>query len=236
MRVVGRGGKTLDATSSAAVIDQIRRGALVSEEDRLAEQLSERELAILDMIAEGMTNREIAERLYLSEKTVKHHVSDILGKLGVTRIDGAPLQGSGSAGLVRPAGAKGPAFLVFGNFNALYAYNNAESYALAISHLSDRLKGRPALATPWPTDDPGLSRRQRRALQELLIARGHDIGVADGRIGPMTISAIRKIQQELGMKPNGRPSSGSDVFGRRSMTNCPGRIAAAMSGQASRTR
>ncbi len=128
-------------------------------------------------------------------------------KLGITRTDGTPLQGSGRAGLILPAGAKGPAFLVFGNFDALYAYNNAESYALAISHLSDRLKGRPALATPWPTDDPGLSRRQRRELQSLLIARGYDIGDADGRIGPVTVAAIKKVQQELGMKPNGRPSS-----------------------------
>jgi len=128
-------------------------------------------------------------------------------KLGITRTDGTPLQGSGRAGLILPAGPKGPAFLVFGNFDALYAYNNAESYALAISHLSDRLKGRPALATPWPTDDPGLSRRQRRELQSLLIARGYDIGDADGRIGPITVAAIKKVQQELGMKPNGRPSS-----------------------------
>lgn len=85
MRVVGRGGKTLDPVSSAAVIEQIRRGNVVSEEDRLAQQLNERELRILDLIAEGMTNREIGEQLYLSEKTVKHHVSDILGKLGLTR-------------------------------------------------------------------------------------------------------------------------------------------------------
>jgi DNA-binding NarL/FixJ family response regulator len=48
-------------------------------------QLNERELSILDFIAEGLTNREIGEKLYLSEKTVKHHVSDILGKLGVSR-------------------------------------------------------------------------------------------------------------------------------------------------------
>lgn len=85
MRTVGQGGKTLDPASSAAVIEQIRRGMVLSEEDQVARQLSERELAILDMIADGMTNREIAEQLYLSEKTVKHHVSDILGKLGVTR-------------------------------------------------------------------------------------------------------------------------------------------------------
>ncbi|MCC7366741.1 MAG: response regulator transcription factor [Dehalococcoidia bacterium] len=85
MRTVGRGGKTLDATSSAAVIEQIRKGNVISEEDRLAQQLTERELRILDLIADGLTNREIGEELYLSEKTVKHHVSDILSKLGLTR-------------------------------------------------------------------------------------------------------------------------------------------------------
>ncbi|HMO97325.1 MAG TPA: response regulator transcription factor, partial [Tepidiformaceae bacterium] len=84
-RVVGRGGKTLDPVSSAAVIEQIRRGNVVSEEDRVAAQLTERELKILDLIADGMTNREIGESLYQSEKTVKHHVSDILSKLGITR-------------------------------------------------------------------------------------------------------------------------------------------------------
>lgn len=85
MRTVGTGGKILDPTSSAAVIEQIRKGNVVSEEDRLAQQLSERELRILDLIADGLTNREIGEQLFLSEKTVKHHVSDILSKLGLTR-------------------------------------------------------------------------------------------------------------------------------------------------------
>jgi two-component system response regulator DevR len=85
MRVVGRGGTILDETGSAAVIAQIRRGNVVTDDDRLAQQLSERELAVLDLIAEGLTNREIGERLFLSEKTIKHHVSDILSKLGLSR-------------------------------------------------------------------------------------------------------------------------------------------------------
>lgn len=85
MRTVAAGGKTLDPASSATVIEQIRRGNVVSEEDRLAQSLTEREQKILDLIADGQTNREIGEQLYLSERTVKHHVSDILGKLGLTR-------------------------------------------------------------------------------------------------------------------------------------------------------
>jgi len=85
MRIVGGGGKILDPASSAAIIDQIRRGNVVTEEDRVAQQLTERELKILDLIADGLANREIGEQLYLSEKTVKHHVSDILSKLSLTR-------------------------------------------------------------------------------------------------------------------------------------------------------
>ena len=85
MRTVGSGGKILDTASAAAVIERIRKGTVVSEEERLASRLNDRELQILDLIAEGLTNREIGERLYLSEKTVKHHVSDILETLGMAR-------------------------------------------------------------------------------------------------------------------------------------------------------
>ncbi|MFI1809485.1 helix-turn-helix transcriptional regulator, partial [Streptomyces sp. NPDC020422] len=54
------------------------------EDERLA-VLSERERTVLDLIGEGLTNRQIAKRLYLSEKTVKNHISRLLGKLGVER-------------------------------------------------------------------------------------------------------------------------------------------------------
>ncbi|MEL0027811.1 MAG: lytic murein transglycosylase, partial [Perlucidibaca sp.] len=87
------------------------------------------------------------------------------------------------AGLLLPAGPQGPAFLVTRNFDAFYSYNAAESYGLAIAHLSDRLRGGGDFSTPWPTDDPGLSRAQRRELQTLLLRRGHDIGEVDGRLG-----------------------------------------------------
>ena len=123
---------------------------------------------------------------------------------GVRRADGSRLTGAGRAGLLLPAGPAGPGFLVFANFDAIYAYNHAESYALAISHLADRIAGYPALRTPWPTDDPGLSRAERRALQERLIAAGFDIGEVDGLIGPKTRAAIRAAEERLGMEPSGR--------------------------------
>jgi two-component system, NarL family, response regulator DevR len=85
VRTVGAGGKLLDEAGAAAVIEHLRNGQIVSPEDKLVNSLTERETAILDMIAEGLTNREIGERLFLAEKTVKHHVSDLLGKLGFSR-------------------------------------------------------------------------------------------------------------------------------------------------------
>jgi len=124
---------------------------------------------------------------------------------GVTRLDGSGL-GEGRAALLLPAGRNGPAFLVTHNFDAVYAYNAAESYALAICVLSDRLRGRPGIQTPWPTDDPGLSRVERRELQALLNQRGYDLGEPDGVIGTKTKQAISDFQAKSGLTPDGRAS------------------------------
>ncbi|MBM3563216.1 MAG: lytic murein transglycosylase [Alphaproteobacteria bacterium] len=124
---------------------------------------------------------------------------------GVTRLDGSGL-GEGSAALLLPAGRNGPAFLVTKNFDAVYAYNAAESYALAICVLSDMLRGRPGIQTPWPTDDPGLSRAERRELQALLTRSGYDVGDSDGVIGTKTKEAIADFQARVGLERNGRAS------------------------------
>ncbi len=124
---------------------------------------------------------------------------------GVQRADGQPIAaGDSAAGLLLPAGARGPAFLVFANYDAIYGYNAAESYALAIALLADRLKGGQGLRTPWPTDDAGLSRQERRELQTLLAARGHPIGEIDGLLGANSRQAIEGEQKRLGWPVNGR--------------------------------
>ena len=97
--------------------------------------------------------------------------------------DGANLPGSGVRAVLLPAGIEGPAFLVSRNFDAIYSYNQAESYALAIALLADRIAGLPGIQAPWPTDDPPLSRAERREVQERLIRAGYDIGDVDGIIG-----------------------------------------------------
>jgi glucose-6-phosphate 1-epimerase len=124
---------------------------------------------------------------------------------GLRAADGTALAASDApTALLLPAGREGPAFLVRRNFDAIYSYNAAESYALAIAHLADRLRGGSAFVTPWPTDDPGLSRLQRRELQEQLVARGHDIGEVDGMIGSRSREALKIEQARLGMTADGR--------------------------------
>lgn len=128
---------------------------------------------------------------------------------GFTLANGQPLPYSlDNAGLLLPAGNKGPAFLVGKNFDAFYSYNASENYALAIAHLSDMIsKNRTDnvnFATPWPTDDPGISRRQSREIQQALLERGYDIGAADGMIGDKTRQAIQDFQRQQGVNPDGR--------------------------------
>lgn len=126
---------------------------------------------------------------------------------GIVKYDGSALSGSGNAGLLMPAGRNGPAFLVFKNYDAAYSYNGADSYALAISLLSDRIRGRPGIQAEWPTDDPPLSREQRRELQRLLIARGYDVGEPDGAVGSLTRNAIKQVEAQIGMAQTGRPGA-----------------------------
>ncbi len=138
----------------------------------------------------------------LAGRGKRRPVSDWAAR-GVTRVDGSPLPaGDRQAAILLPTGRAGPAFVVFRNYDAIYSYNAAESYALAIALLADRLRGGSGLVAPWPTDDPGLSRVQRRELQTLLLARGHDIGEVDGMIGSNTRRAIQAEQRRLGLVPD----------------------------------
>ncbi|MDX3194779.1 response regulator transcription factor [Streptomyces sp. MN03-5084-2B] len=84
VRTVAAGGSLLDATLTASVMNKLR-GENVAAADPRYEQLSPQERRVLDLVAEGLTNRQIAERLFLAEKTVKNYVSSVLHKLGVER-------------------------------------------------------------------------------------------------------------------------------------------------------
>ena len=123
---------------------------------------------------------------------------------GVRRANGQSFpRGSDQAFLLLPAGARGPAFLMLENFRVIMRYNPAEAYALAIGHLADRLRGGAPFLQPWPREVQLLSRAERFELQSLLQSRGFDIGEPDGRIGGRTRQALRQIQLQLGLVPDG---------------------------------
>jgi lytic murein transglycosylase len=124
--------------------------------------------------------------------------------LGIKALGSLSLPETTQAALLLPAGPQGPAFLVFRNFDAIYSYNAAESYALAIAHLSDRFKGGTPFKTAWPTDDAGTSRAERREIQQALLKRGYDIGEVDGLIGAKSREAISEFQKSSGLVVNGR--------------------------------
>ncbi len=125
-------------------------------------------------------------------------------QLGIRQLDGTALTGPDRAALILPAGAAGPAFIVFRNYDAIFSYNAAESYAIAIAHLSDRLRGAGPIKAAWPTEDPGLSRAERREVQQLLVDRGYDIGEPDGIVGQRTREAIKAFQASAGLPADGR--------------------------------
>jgi two-component system, NarL family, response regulator DevR len=84
IRAVGAGDSLLDPSVTSAVLDRLRKGKHLLRDERLA-RLSPQEERILQLVANGLTNREIGEELHLAEKTVKNYVSSILSKLEVAR-------------------------------------------------------------------------------------------------------------------------------------------------------
>ncbi len=81
VRRVAAGQSMLDPAMTAQVLERVRTGPPRNKE---LEMLTEQEQKILELIGEGMTNRQIAERMFLAEKTVKNYVSSLLAKLGLT--------------------------------------------------------------------------------------------------------------------------------------------------------
>ncbi len=82
LKKVADGRSLLDPALTERVLERLTRGP---EEDPLLATLTPQERRILDLVAEGQTNRQIAEHLYLAEKTVKNYVSNLLAKLGMER-------------------------------------------------------------------------------------------------------------------------------------------------------
>ncbi len=92
IRRVSGGETLLDPKVTSRVLERMRRGP---EHDERLERLSGQERRILELIAEGLTNRQIAERIHLAEKTVKNYVSNLLTKLGMERRTQAAVYAAG---------------------------------------------------------------------------------------------------------------------------------------------
>ena len=127
-------------------------------------------------------------------------------KLGVVGSDGQAVPDHGSASVLLPAGAKGAAFLIFKNFEVIERYNTADAYVIGVGHLSDRLVGGGSIQAEWPRGDRALTLAEREDMQRRLTARGFDTKGVDGKVGPLTINAIRNFQRSEGLVPDGYAS------------------------------
>jgi membrane-bound lytic murein transglycosylase B len=107
------------------------------------------------------------------------------------------------AKLLIPAGAKGPTFLTFKNFDVIKRYNNSTSYALGINVLAQGMQNKRAIVRSWPKLDRPLSRTDKENMQRALTRQGYDTKGVDGQIGPNTRRAIRAWQ-----KANELPADG----------------------------
>lgn len=127
--------------------------------------------------------------------------------MGVRTLNGAPVPDFGNAAVIIPAGAAGPAFMVFHNFGVIKKYNNADSYALGVAHLGARIAGAGPMNLSWPKDDRPLGRTEKKTLQTALTQMGFDTNGIDGMLGPDSRKAMRNFQRSRGIPADGYASA-----------------------------
>ncbi len=129
---------------------------------------------------------------------------DIWKQAGITPVQTWPQHLlSEEARLYLPAGAQGPAFLTFKNFDVVKRYNNADAYALSVCRLAERLKGRPSLVQSWPRHERTLKRFEVKQIQTRLKSLGFDPGPPDGVVGRQTREAAKAYQRAHRLIPDG---------------------------------
>jgi len=121
--------------------------------------------------------------------------------LGITRADGAAFRRPGDRARFALPVRGGPGFLFGQNFSALMSYNPAFSYALAVAHLADRLRGSGPLVQQFPGGERAPTLAEVQEIQRRLTALGFDTGGTDGRVGGTTNQAVRAFQRAVGMRP-----------------------------------
>ena len=134
-------------------------------------------------------------------------VSDWM-KLGIVLANGGKFSApQADAFVMIPQGIDGPAFLVTRNFLSIMDYNFSHSYALAVGHLADRIRGGGPFVGTWPDLNFDLSFAQRVEIQKRLSRLGFETGGSDGRFGARTYEAIIAYQKSVGLPLDGKPSA-----------------------------
>ena len=127
-------------------------------------------------------------------------------EMGVRRSNGQPLPAADMRGaVIVPMGHRGPAFLVYDNFEVIMKWNRSQAYAIAVGHLADRIAGGGPLRADLPQVETAPSRSQIVQLQRGLTEQDFDPGDIDGAMGPATRGALRAFQQARGLVADGYP-------------------------------
>jgi lytic murein transglycosylase len=126
--------------------------------------------------------------------------------MGVRPASGGTLPDHGSAAIHAPAGAGGPAWILYRNFDVILRYNPSTNYGIGIGYMASRLGGGGPLSRAFGPDETGLTQDGRRELQRRLNAAGFEAGTPDGVIGRRTEAAIRAFQQARGLTVTGTAS------------------------------
>ncbi|MGR3342059.1 MAG: lytic murein transglycosylase [Paracoccaceae bacterium] len=127
-------------------------------------------------------------------------------QLGVGRSDDKPLPEDTLASVLLPAGARGPALLIFENFRVLATYNASDAYVIAVGHLADRIRGGGEFVGAWPRAEAAMTRAEHCEFQERLSAAGFDTRGIDGIFGPNTYAALQGFQTAEGLVADGYPT------------------------------
>jgi lytic murein transglycosylase len=123
---------------------------------------------------------------------------------GVVARSGSLPSGAMQASVILPQGHRGPAFMIFPNFRALFEWNQSFTYVVTAAYFATRLNGAPVFEPGNP--EQGLNQDQMRDLQRRLQARGMETGGTTGILGANTRAAVQDIQRELGLPADGWPT------------------------------
>ncbi|MTW16467.1 lytic murein transglycosylase [Rhodoplanes serenus] len=124
-------------------------------------------------------------------------------ELGVTRADGTAFAAPAHQVRLTVPVAGGPAFAIGRNFQSIYSYNPAFSYALAIVHLADRLRGNGPFVQRFPGSERTPTLAEVQEIQRRLTALGFDTDGTDGRVGRDTMRAVAAFQRKVGLEVDG---------------------------------